>query len=188
MALRIEDLEQYLLLDGEEAVETVHEFWERKTRRIERSKTKVTVDLIKAVERAYDDEYEDAACDKICRMLQSRVQSRVKHWSMKARNGGIRLYPDDFEEVFWEVIRVTVIEDYTSSSDFWLYEHIFKKINSRALDLVRWAKRQKRVHELTAVSLDEIADTVPDPRTSRMEADVANRDLVMQMLIESSFD
>lgn len=174
------------LFDGEEPGETVREFWERKERRIEATKRPSTVNLIKAVERAHDDEYGDVACDKIGRMMRMPIQSKVKYWSSRARYGGIRLYPDDFEEVFWEVLQTMVLEDYRGG-DFWLYENILKRIDSRALDLIRWAKRDRRKHEHMAVSLEAILD-MPDPRTSCIEEDVANRELVFQMMVDTSLD
>lgn len=137
-----------------------------------------------AVERAYENEYPDDACDKICRMLKTQIQSKVKYWSNKARYGGLRLYPDDFEEVFWEAVQTMVLEDYDSRSDFWLYENILKKIESKALDLIRWAKRNRRIHEYTSISLDAMVD-IPDPSTSRLEDYITNSDFIEQIMKDS---
>jgi hypothetical protein len=178
--------EQLILLEGDEPDETIHEFWERKERRIVATRKPQTVNLIKAVEQAYEDELPDDACEKICRMMRNQVTSKKNHWSKQARNGGIRLYPDDFEAVFWEAVQTTILEDY-SGGDFWLYENILKKIDSRALDKIRWAKRKCRKHDYMADSLDAITD-MPDPRTSNIEDDVCNRDLIQQMMLEQSLN
>jgi DNA-directed RNA polymerase specialized sigma24 family protein len=181
------DINRYLLDANETIKETNHEFWERKERRIETSKRPSTVNLIKAVERAYENEYPDDACDKICRILKTQVQSKVKYFSNRARYGGLRLYTDDFEEVFWKVVLVMIWYDYDSRSDFWLYENIFKKIDSVAIDLIRWAKRDCRKHDYMALSIDAMVD-IPDPSTSQLEEDVANSDLIEQMMMDSTLN
>jgi hypothetical protein len=117
-------------------------------------------------------------------MMRMPLKSKVKYWSNRVRYGGIRLYPDDFEEVFWDAVQTMVLQDY-NGGDFWLYENILKKIDSKALDLIRWAKRNKRKHDYMALSVDAILD-MPDPRTSHVEDDFCNRDLIIQMMLEPS--
>jgi hypothetical protein len=184
--LAVTELDKYILHPDDEPKETIYEFWERKERRIEKIFRKGKVDLIKAIERTYDNELPDDACDKICNILRSTVQASARHWSRNAQSSGIRLYVDDFEEVFWKAILEMIWYDYHSGSDFWLYEHIMKKMRSNALDLIKWAKRDKRIHDYTAISIEELQ--IADQRTSNLENNVIDTVLVQQMISEPSLD
>jgi DNA-binding CsgD family transcriptional regulator len=185
--LAINELERYILHPGDEPKETVYEFWERKERRIEKIFRKGKVDLIKAIERLYEDEYPDDACHRICKILHSTVRASARRWSRNAQSSGIRLYADDFEEVFWKAILDMIWYDYHSGSDFWLYEHIMKKMHSNALDLIKWAKRDKRIHDYTAISIDEQLQ-IADQRTSNLENNVIDTVLIQQMMNDPSLN
>ena len=185
--LAVTELDKYILHPDDEPIETVYEFWERKERRIEKIFRKGKVDLIKAIERLYEDEYPDDACDAICKILRSTIQASARHWSRNAQSGGFRLYADDFEEVFLKAVLDMIWYDYSSGSDFWLYEHIMKKMHSNALDLIKWAKRDKRIHDYTAISIDEQLQ-IADQRTSNLENNVIDTVLIQQMITEPSLD
>jgi hypothetical protein len=58
---------------------------------------------------------------------------------------------------------------------------------SNALDLIKWAKRDKRVHDYTAVSIDEQLQ-IADKRTSNIENNVIDTLLIQQMMSEPSLD
>ncbi|MGG3470773.1 hypothetical protein ABES02_25250 [Neobacillus pocheonensis] len=184
--LAVNELDRYILQPEDEPKETVYEFLERKERRIEKIYRKGKVDLIKAIERLYEDEYPDDACDRICTILRSTVIASSRHWSRNAQSSGIRLYADDFEEVFWKAVLDMIWYDYDSRSDFWLYEHIIKKMRSNALDLIKWAKREKRVHDYTAASIEEMQ--IADQRTSNLENNVIHTVMVQQMMGEPLLD
>lgn len=185
--LAVNELDRYILHPDDEPKETVYEFWERKERRIENHFRKGKVDLIKAIERIHDNELPDDACDKICNILRSTIQASARHWSRNAQLSGLRLYVDDFEEVFWKAVLDMIWYDYDSRSDFWLYEHIMKKMRSNALDLIKWAKRDKRIHDYTAISIDEQLQ-IADQRTSNLENNVIDTVMVQQMMCEPSLD
>ncbi|MFB7140953.1 hypothetical protein ACFCYN_14975 [Gottfriedia sp. NPDC056225] len=182
--LAIKELEKYILLPDDEPQETVYEFWDRKERRIEKIFRKGKVDLIKAVERIYDNELPDDACNRICKIFNSTVIASARRWSHNAQSSGIRLYVDDFEEVFWKAVLDMIWYDYDSRSDFWLYEHIMKKMRSNALDLIKWAKRDKRVNDYTAASIEEMQ--IADQQTSSIENNVTDTLLVQQIMNDPS--
>jgi hypothetical protein len=154
---------------------------------IEKIFRKGKVELIKAIERIYDNELPDDACDRICKTLHSTVKASARRWSRSTQSSGIRLYADDFEEVFWKAVLEMIWYDYDSRSDFWLYEHIMKKMRSNALDLIKWAKRDKRVHDYTAVSIEEKLQ-IADQRTSNIENNVIDIILVQQIRNDPSLD
>ncbi|MEH7549240.1 hypothetical protein [Neobacillus vireti] len=183
--LAINELERYILHQGEEPQETVDEFWGRKERRIEKIYRKGKVDLIKSIERIYNNEYPDDACDRICKILHSTIKASARRWSQNAQLSGLRLYADDFEEVFWKAILDMIWYDYRGG-DFWLYENIMKKMRSNALDLLKWAKRDKRIHNHIAASVEELQ--IADQRTSNLENNVLDTVSIQHMMCEPSLD
>lgn len=128
------------------------------------------------------DYWEDKDWTKVNEMVGKTVQFYSELWERKAQSSGIRLYRDDFEELFWNVVW-EVIESYDWRSDFYLLETLELAFKSRALDKIRWAKRNKRVHEYTAARLPEDIDR--DARfadSQNVENEVVNR-----MTVEAMF-
>jgi hypothetical protein len=120
------------------------------------------------------------------KMVGKTVRFYSELWEQKAQSSGIRLYRDDFDELFWQVVWET-IESYDWRSGFYLLETLELKFKSRALDKIRWAKRSKRVHEYTAARLPEEIDR--DARfadTQNVENEVVNRMTVEGMFAEES--
>ncbi len=132
------------------------------------------------------DYWDDEDWTKVRKMVEKTVQFYSQLWERKAQSSGIRLYRDDFEELFWGVVW-DVIESYDWRKDFYLLETLELAFKSRALDKIRWAKRHKRAHEYTAAQLPEnVGRDIRFADKQDIENEVVNRLTVEEMFEEQS--
>jgi hypothetical protein len=71
------------------------------------------------------------------------IRRKAEYYGRKYRNA--RLYPDDFESEFWLAAWECAKEEHYSG-DYYFFDCLIKRLDSRATDLIRKAYADKRKH------------------------------------------
>lgn len=152
-----------VMTEGETEGERQHR-WKlteaRKSRRIREHNSPRKVRLIEQFEELFDDEGGNIAY--LAPLLRRIVGYHSRAWARRAAKGGLRLSEHEFESAMWEEAWQWM-EYGPYNEEFYVLETLELRFESRAKDVIKWAKRKMRALDTTAPPLpDHFAETHAD--------------------------